>query len=142
MAQNNFTLEIIAPEGQVFSDQVDSVSIPAYQGTITVLPHHIPLFTRLVEGEVEIRQGGKTTTIIIAGGFCEIAKNEVHILSDYAIRAESIEVAKSLEKKRLAEDKMRDKLSNEDFTIADKDLRLSILELKVADKMKRRRSNP
>lgn len=141
MASDNFLLEIIAPEGQIFSQNVDSVSIPTYQGTITVLPHHIPLFTRLSEGEVEIREGVKTTTIVIAGGFCEIKKNAVHILSDYAIRAESIEVAKSLEKKRLAEEKIREKLSNEDFTLADKDLKLSILELKVADKIKRRRTN-
>jgi F-type H+-transporting ATPase subunit epsilon len=141
MAQDNILLEIVAPEGEVFKGEVDSVSVPTYQGTITVLPHHVPLFTRLSEGEVEIRNSGKTTTIIIAGGFCEIKQNSVHILSDYAVRAESIEIAKSLEKKRTAEQKLSAKLSNEDFTMADKDLRLSILELKVADKMKKRRTN-
>lgn len=141
MAQNNFTLEIIAPEGDVFNDTVDSVSIPTYQGTITVLPHHVPLFTRLSEGEVDIKQAGKTTTIVIAGGFLEIKENSVHILSDYAIRAESIQIAKAEEKRRLAEDKLKNKLSNEEYTMADKDLKLSILELKVADKMRRQHSN-
>ena len=141
MAQDNFLLEIVAPEGEIFSDNVDSVSIPTFQGIITVLPHHVPLFTKLSEGEVEIKEGGKITTIVIAGGFLEIKQNSAHILSDYAVRAESIEIAKSLEKKRLAEEKLAEKLSNEDFTMADKDLKLSILELKVADKVKRRRSN-
>ena len=141
MAQNNFTLEIIAPEGDVFRDTVDSVSIPTYNGTITVLPHHVPLFTKLAEGEVDIKQGSKTTTIVIAGGFLEIKANSVHILSDYAIRAESIQIAKAEEKRRIAADKLPNKLSNEDFPMADNDLRLSILELKVADKMKRRTTN-
>jgi len=135
---DNILLEIIAPEGEIFHDNVDAVSIPTYQGLITVLPHHVPLFTKLSEGEVEIKHGGKTTTIVISGGFLEIKKNEVHILSDYAVRAESIEIAKSLEKKRAAEEKLAEKLSNRDFTTADKDLRLSILELKVADKIKHR----
>src|SRR5688500_4332894 len=136
MAQNSINLEIIAPEGDVFTGEVDSVSIPTPQGLITVLPHHVPLFTKLAEGEVEIRQGGKTTTIIIAGGFLEVKSNSVHILSDYAIRAESIQIAKAEEKRRVAEDKLKNKLSNEEFTVADKDLKLSILELKVADKIK------
>lgn len=141
MAQDNITLEIIAPEGEIFKDTVDSVSVPTYNGTITILPHHVSLFTKLVEGEVEIKQGSRTNTIVIGGGFCEVKHNLVHVLSDYAVRAESIEVAKSLERKRFAEDKLKEKLSNEDFTMADKDLRLSILELKVADKIKRHRSN-
>ena len=47
-------------------------------------------------------------------------------------------MAKSEEKKREAEEKLKQKLSNEDFTIADKDLKLSILELKVAQKMRRK----
>ena len=141
MAQDDLLLEIIAPEGQVFSDSVSSVSVPSFQGQITILPHHVPLFTKLAEGEVEIRDGAKTQTIVISGGFLEVKKNEVHLLCDYAIRAESIEIAKSLERKRGAEEKLKQKLSNKDFTIADKDLKLSILELKIADKVKHRRAN-
>lgn len=139
MAQNNtFLLELVSPEGIMFNDQVDYVSIPTYAGEITVLPHHTPLFTKLDEGEVKIKQGGKILTIVISGGFLEIKEGSAHILSDYAIRAESIEMAKAEEKKRLAEDKLKTKLSNEEFTMADKDLKMSILELKIAHKMRRR----
>lgn len=140
MAQNNLYLEIVAPEGEVFTGEIDSVSIPTFQGQITILPHHISLFTKLAEGEVEIRQSGKMIGIVIAGGFAEVNQNTVRVLSDYAIRAESIEIAKAEEKKRLAEEKLKGQLSNEEFTMADKDLKLSILELKVADKMRRKRS--
>lgn len=138
MASNNFNLEIISPEGLVFQGTAAAVSIPTFSGVITVLPHHTPLFTKLSEGEIEIRDGSKSMTVVITGGFLEIKSNSVHILSDYAIKAESIEIAKSEEKKRQAEDRLKQKLSNEDFTLADKDLKLSILELKVAQKMRRR----
>ena len=138
MADNQLLLEIISPEGLVFHGDATSVSLPAYNGRITVLPHHAPLFTKLADGEIEFKQNGRDIMVVISGGFLEIKGNIVHVLSDYAIRAESIEIAKAEEKKRRAEQKLKEKLGNEEFTLADKDLRLSILELKVAEKIRRR----
>ncbi|HVZ67724.1 MAG TPA: ATP synthase F1 subunit epsilon [Patescibacteria group bacterium] len=135
---DRFRLDIVSPTGIIFDEEIDSVSMPTPDGTITVLAHHTPLFTKLADGEVDIKRDGKTTTIVISGGFCEIKKNIVNILSDYAIRAESIQIAKSEERKRQAEEKLKGKLDNEEFTVVDKDLRLSILELKAAEKMKKR----
>lgn len=139
MAKDNLLhLEIVAPSGITFEEDVESVSLPAVYGTITILPHHAPLFTKLDEGEIEINYNGKKTSIVIAGGFLEVKNNSAHVLSDYAIRADSIEMAKTEAKKKLAEEKLREKTSNQDFTLADKDLRMSILELKVAEKIKKR----
>src|SRR3989344_97715 len=98
MADNLF-LEIVSPQGIIFEGNIDQVTLPGVDGIITVLPHHVPLFTKLIEGEIEVVQLGK---------------------------------------KRQAEQKLREKLTNEEFTIADKDLRISILELKVAQKVRRR----
>lgn len=135
---NNFFLEVVSPQGIIFEGEADSVCLPTYDGKITILPYHTPLFTKLSEGVVEIKKDNKEVTIVVSGGFLEVKDNSVHILSDYAIRAESIEVAKSEARKKLAEEKLKQKLDNEEFTIADKDLRLSILELKVAQKVRRR----
>lgn len=139
MARNNsLFLEIVAPSGIVFGGDVDSFSVPSYNGTLTILPHHAPLFTKLTEGEVRVNSENKDTILVISGGFLEIKNNSAHILSDYAIRAESIEMAKSEERKRQAEQKLKEKLDVRDFTIVDKDLKMSILELKVAEKVRRR----
>ena len=135
---DNLSLEIVSPQGMIFGGNVDQVILPTSNGAITVLPHHAALFTKLIEGEIEVVQEGKRTSYVIAGGFFEINNNKASVLSDYAIRAESIEMAKSEEKKRQAEQKLREKLTNEEFTIADKDLKMSILELKVAQKVRRR----
>ncbi|OGH16735.1 MAG: ATP synthase F1 subunit epsilon [Candidatus Levybacteria bacterium RIFCSPHIGHO2_02_FULL_40_18] len=137
MADNLF-LEIVSPQGIIFEGNIDQVTLPGVDGIITVLPHHVPLFTKLIEGEIEVVQLGKRTSYVISGGFFEINNNKASVLSDYAIRAESIAEAAALEKKRQAEQKLREKLTNEEFTIADKDLRISILELKVAQKVRRR----
>ncbi|KKQ96417.1 MAG: ATP synthase F1 subunit epsilon [Candidatus Levybacteria bacterium RIFCSPHIGHO2_02_FULL_39_36] len=138
MSKSSFSLEILSPQGTVFKDEVDSVSLPTYSGRITILPNHAPLFTKLSEGEIEIKKESKISHIVVAGGFLEIKENSAHILSDYAVRAESIEIARAEERKREAELKLKQKLDNKEFTIADKDLRLSILELKVAQRVKKR----
>lgn len=138
MSKSSFSLEILSPQGTIFKDEVDSVSLPTYSGIITILPNHAPLFTKLSEGEVEIKKESKISHIVVSGGFLEVKENFVHILSDYAIRAESIEIAHAEERKREAEQKLKQKLDNEEFTIVDKDLKLSILELKVAQRIKKR----
>jgi len=138
MAENKFLFELISPMGIIFHGEVESVSAPAENGTITILPHHVPLFTKLSEGEVIIKDGSHETVMVVAGGFLEIKANSVHLLSDYAIRADSIETAKTEEKKRLAETKLKQQLDNREFTKADKDLKMSILELKVAQKVRRK----
>lgn len=135
---NSFSLEIVSPQGIVFHDDVLAVSVPTPNGIITILPFHTSLFTKLSEGEVEIKKEGRDTTVVIAGGFAEVKDNSVHILSDHAVRAESIEIAASEERKRKAEEKLKQKLVTEEFTMADKDLKISILELKVAQKMRRK----
>ena len=135
---STFALEIISPQGIIFNGDAESVTLPVKDERIMILPNHTPIFTKLYEGEIEIKKDNKYTTVVISGGFLEVKHNSVHILSDYAIRAESIEIAKAEARLKMAEQKIKQKLENEEFTIADKDLRLSILELKVAQKMRKR----
>ncbi len=135
---DNLYLEIVSPQGIIFEGDTDQVTLPTVNGIITILPHHTSLFTKLSEGEIEVLTQGKRTSYVISGGFLEINKNKASVLSDYAVRAESIEQAASEEKKRQAEQKLHEKLTNEEFTTADKDLKISILELKVAQKARKR----
>jgi F-type H+-transporting ATPase subunit epsilon len=135
---STFSLEVVAPTGIIYQDEVSSVSVPTPNGIITIMPYHTALFTKLSEGQVDIDKDGKQNTIVVSGGFAEVKDNSVHILSDHAIRAESIEIAKSEERKRSAEEKLKTTLSNEEFTLIDKDLKLSILELKAAEKMRKK----
>lgn len=134
----SFELQIISPDGIIFHDQVNEVSLPTTLGEITVLPHHIPLFAKLTEGEIKIKKDGKETLIAVLGGFLEIDKVRVTVVSDYAIRAENIERAKAEEAKLRAEEAMRDKEAKIDALLAEKDLRKSILELKIAEKVRKR----
>lgn len=135
---NTFSLEVVSPEGIIFQENIQETSVPTLKGQITILPHHAPLFTKLIEGEILITKEGKKISIAVMGGFLEIKNNSVQILSDYAIRAESIEIAKAEERKRKAQETIKSKEGKKEFIVAEKDLRKSILELKVAQKIRKK----
>jgi len=141
MAKDNFHLEIISPDGIQFTGDIESVTLPTILGEITILPNHASLSTKLVEGEIKIINGGKATHIAVSGGFFEITNNQGQVLSDFAIRAESIELAKAEERKREAEIKLSEKKDTFDTKIIERDLQRSILELKFGQNIKRRQKS-
>ena len=141
MAKDNFHLEIISPDGIQFTGEIESVTLPTLLGEITILPNHASLSTKLAEGEIKIISGGKTTHIAISGGFFEITNNQGQVLSDFAIRAESIELAKAEERKREAETKLSEKKDTFDTKIIERDLQRSILELKFGQNIKKRQKS-
>ena len=130
-----FQLTILSPLGQIYNDTVDEVTLPTDKGDISILPHHTPLFSKLAEGIMTINKGGKKQVIALIGGFLEVG-DKVTVLSDHAIKAEDIQTAKALEAKKRAEEFIQNKQSTADLIMAEKELQKSLLELKVADKMK------
>ncbi len=134
-----FRFTIISPQGTVFDGKASSVTLPSSTGEITILANHMPLLAKLAEGEVAIRNDGEDRSIVIGGGFLEVTPGGAVVLSDYAVRAESIELAKALEKKRHAEETLVGRSDLREFTQAEKALRLSALELKVYEKMRKKR---
>lgn len=132
-------LEIISPEKTILSDQVDEVVVPTTTGQITVLPGHMPLISLLSEGELLVNKNGKETSIVVSGGYIEVGKNNVSILTNYAIRSEEIELAEAQAAKEKAEKIMQEKVSQEDFAQAQAAFGRAILELKIAEKRRGKR---
>src|SRR5213083_1330145 len=96
-------LEIVTPERQVFSDQVDSVVCPGVEGELGVLPHHAPLLTTLGFGELKIRRGGEEEYFAIAGGFLQVRPDKVVVMAETADLASEIDLEKAQEARREAE---------------------------------------
>jgi len=138
MADLSFTLEIITPDGIIYNEEVSEVMLPTPKGQIAILPHHVALFAKLVEGEIVIQKNGKESLMAVLGGIAEVSDNSVKILSDYAVKADSIVMARAQEAKKRAEEALLNKKSNEDFALLDQDLKKSILELKVAEKVRKK----
>lgn len=130
-------LKLITPTATILDEEVDEITLPTVNGEISILPNHVDLLTKIVAGEMIIKKGNKIQEFAVFGGFLEVSKNHASILADYAVRAEDIEIGKAKEAHERAQKAMKDKLTAEDFQVANAELRKALLELKVATKHKR-----
>lgn len=70
-------LEIISPEGIIYSGEADSVSFPGVAGVFDVWPRHAPLIAALQQGTIHYRQAGETQGVAISGGFVEVKDDRI-----------------------------------------------------------------
>jgi len=84
-------LEIVTPEARIFSDEVDTVVLPGFEGEMGVLPAHAPIVTTLVCGELRFTKGGKITEMAVGEGLVEITGSYARILTDMAINSDDID---------------------------------------------------
>ena len=79
-------LEIVTPQGQVFSDDVNSVVLPGSEGEFGVLPNHASLISLLKAGVIDIEDKDKKHDIVaINWGYAKINEGKVTILADGAV---------------------------------------------------------
>jgi F-type H+-transporting ATPase subunit epsilon len=132
-------LDIVTAEREVFSDEVDEVVAPGVQGQLGILPHHAPLMTTLLPGELLVKKGGEEFYMAISGGFIEVRPDRIIILADAAERVEEIDVARAEEAKRRAEQRLVEHEPGVDTARAEAALRRSLIRLQVAQRRRRHR---
>lgn len=132
-------LELVTAERLVYSDDVDMVIAWGTEGQLSILPHHAPLVTMLQPGELVPKKDGEETYLAVSGGFLEVRPDKVVILADACERAEEIDVARAEEAKRRAGELMEAPSPETDTAAAEAALRRSLVRLKVAEKLRRRR---
>jgi F-type H+-transporting ATPase subunit epsilon len=133
-----FQLDIITPERTVFSDHVELVSAPSSTGTIAILPHHVPLFTRLIEGEIKVIKPGEEYYLAIGSGFLEITPSKVTVLVTSAFRAEELNEQEILSAKKRAEEALLTRPKGDALREAQQLFMRSTIALKV---LRRRRKS-
>jgi F-type H+-transporting ATPase subunit epsilon len=95
MEKDNIRLEVVTPEGQIFNEMVESVSVPAVIGSTGILYNHAPLMSALEIGVVKYTCEGAVAKIAIGGGFMEVKDNEVMVLVKTAEKAEDIDLVRA-----------------------------------------------
>lgn len=78
-------LEIVTPEKEVFSDEVDTAVLPGIAGELGILPQHIPLVTVIKPGELSYTKGGKTEYLAVGEGFIEVQPDRIAVMTDMAM---------------------------------------------------------
>jgi F-type H+-transporting ATPase subunit epsilon len=134
-------LEIVTPERQVFSEEVDSVVCPGIEGELGVLPHHAPLLTTLGVGELRIRRGSDEEFFAIAGGFLQVRPDKVVVMAETADMASEIDLEKAQTARQEAERALAEGFEEPaDLARARASLQRALLQIRVAER--RRREGP
>jgi len=130
-------LQIVTPEGTVYSEDVEMVGLRAAEGQIGILPQHIRLMTQMLPGEMMVRKEGQDKFLAVGEGLVEVTGDRVAILTDMAVAGESIDEAKAEEARQRAEARLREKqISAGELASVNAALARSLAQLRV----KRRRS--
>ena len=111
--EKNFNLEIISQEKIILSEKVNSVTIPSFEGEMTILLDHIPLITFLRPGILRI-EGSKESEYFVDEGTVEFSNNTLIILSSTIIPLENVKgenISKMIEDSKvlLAKENLSDK---------------------------------
>ena len=89
--EDNFKLEIISPERIFFSDDVKMVTIPSYEGDMSILKHHISIITFLRPGIIKVQKNdGSFEEFFVQDGTVEYLHDNLVVLSASAINVKDL----------------------------------------------------
>lgn len=132
-------LELVSPEKQLLSIDVDEVVAPGVEGEFGVLPGHTAFLTALRIGELIYKVNGKEEYVAIEKGFFEVSNDKVTVLAEGAELGREIDLEEAIRRKLEAE-KALEQLRHEDeikFRKAEAQLRRELLRISVAEKYKK-----
>jgi len=108
--ENNFKIEIISPERIIFSGDIKMVTLPSYEGDMSVLKQHISIITFLRPGIIRVQKNeGNFEEFFVQDGTVEYFNDSLVVLSVSAINVKDLskEFVDNLNKD--TQDKLADK---------------------------------
>ena len=81
---NTFHVDIVTPEAIVWSGEAEMVTARTTEGDIGILANHEPTMAALATGAVQVHHDGGITSAGLHGGFLQIYRNTVTLLTDWA----------------------------------------------------------
>ena len=108
--EDNFKIEIISPEIIIFSDDAKMVTLPSYEGDMSILKNHISIIALLRPGIIKVQKNDENfEEFFVQDGTMEYFNDSLVVLSTSAINAKDLtkEFVDNLHKD--TQDKLADK---------------------------------
>ena len=99
---------LVSPEKQLMSADVDQVDVPGAEGVFGVLANHSPFMSTLAPGVVKIRNGSEETRIFVRGGFADVTPAGLTILAEEAIKVADLDAQEIARRIKNAEEDLGD----------------------------------
>ncbi len=128
-----FHLEIIASDHPFYKGDCESLIFPGMDGLHGILANHQEMVTCVKGGELKYKADGEWHYAVVSDGFVEVMPdNQVILLADTIENPEEIDIKRADEVKQRAEEKLRQKLSNQEYYLTRAELNRAINRIKAA----------
>jgi F-type H+-transporting ATPase subunit epsilon len=104
---------VVTPEVTAIDSDARFVAVPLFDGELGIAPGRAPLIGRLGYGEMRLVDGGQTRRYYVDGGFVQVARNVVTVLTGRAVPIEKLDAEVAAEQLRTA----RDRKANSEETL-------------------------
>jgi F-type H+-transporting ATPase subunit epsilon len=92
VARNKFPVEVLTPEGQVFSDEVEMISTRTATGSIGILANHAPLMAILDPTELRLYKSDSDVVKFAQGeGYLQVVDNTALVLVEEAVDPDELD---------------------------------------------------
>ncbi|MDX6510968.1 MAG: F-type H+-transporting ATPase subunit epsilon [Gaiellaceae bacterium] len=92
MARTKFPVEVLTPEGQVFSDEVEMISTRTATGSIGILANHAPLMAILDPTELRLYKSDSDVVKFAQGeGYLQVVENSALVLVEEAVDPDQLD---------------------------------------------------
>jgi F-type H+-transporting ATPase subunit epsilon len=125
VAHEKFPVEILSPEGEVFSGEVEMISTRTVTGSIGFLANHTPLLATLDPTELRLYESENDVTRFAQGeGYIQVGGNRALMLVEEAHSPDELDVAELQDKLKRAEGELeRAAEGSEEYRVAERDKR-------------------
>lgn len=130
-----FPVEVLTPEGEVFSDEVQMISTKTAVGSIGVLAHHAPLLAMLDPTELRLyRSDSDIVRFAQSEGYLQVGENRAMLLIEEAHEPDSLDAADLRDRLKDAESRLSDaREDSERRRVAERDKRRYEAFLRIAE---------
>jgi len=108
--ENSFKIEIISPEKIIFQDNSTMVTLPSYEGDMSVLKQHISIITFLRPGVIKVKKkDGNFEEFFAQDGTVEYFNDSLVVLSSSVINVKNLSKEYLDDLNQITQDKLEGK---------------------------------
>lgn len=132
---SDLKVEIVTPQGIVFSDAAQSCTVPGAEGQFQVLKNHADMLAVLEVGKIRVNGKEGEKTLATSGGYIEIKKNYISIVVESAEFAEQIDIERAKSAQERAKERLLVKKGETDVFRAEFALLRALNRIKIASQI-------
>jgi F-type H+-transporting ATPase subunit epsilon len=92
MARSRFPVEVLTPDGEVFSEEIEMLSTRTSVGSVGILANHEPMLAMLEPTELRLyRSESDVVRFAQAEGYLQFAENRALVLVEEAIAPQKLD---------------------------------------------------